>query len=64
MPSRALLVQELDKYFKAEDYNNKKCSLVCIHVNNFHGINYMLGHEVGDGLLSKITNELNIEVKQ
>ena len=64
MPNRDLLIKELGRIIYGADRDKDSFCLVCIHVNNFHDINYTLGHEVGDSLLRRIADELNIEVNK
>lgn len=60
LPTRKILTRQLEKYLKNNTIKNKKLALILMDLDKFQNINDTYGHEVGDNVLRRFSNNLKM----
>lgn len=63
-PNRLMCVQRLREITQAADKTNDKLLICTVHLNNFHDINFTLGHQAGDQILIEAVQNLDAELSE
>jgi len=61
-PNRVFFLQHLKQLISNSNQDNGSVMVLCVQLNNFHDINYTLGYDTGDKVLTALIAEFNKEV--
>jgi len=61
--NKEMLKEEMEKLLREAEIEKKKMALIYLDIDNFKHINDILGHEIGDKMITYIANILSHQVK-